>query len=96
MADSGNQTIRQIAADGTVTTIGGATGGAGFVNGTGEATRFSTPSAKLFELKPLRNPMQHELVTEPFGHVDGWVHPPTDRPGLGIEVIDDVVDRYRQ
>jgi L-alanine-DL-glutamate epimerase-like enolase superfamily enzyme len=38
--------------------------------------------------------MQHELVTTPFEHVDGWVHPPTG-PGLGIAVIDEVVDRYR-
>jgi len=60
------------------------------------AVSFSSPSCRLFEVKPLVNPMQHELVAEPFGHVDGWVHPPTDRPGLGIDVIDDVVDRYRQ
>lgn len=60
------------------------------------AVSFSSPSCRLFEVKPLANPMQHELVTEPFGHVDGWVRPPTDRPGLGIEVVDDVVDRYRQ
>jgi sugar lactone lactonase YvrE len=45
VADSGNHTIRQIAADGTVTTIGGAPGAAGFVNGGGDVTRFSTPSA---------------------------------------------------
>ncbi len=58
------------------------------------AMSFSSPAFKLFELKPLRNPMQHDLVTEPFGHIDGWVYPPTG-PGLGIEVIDEVVDRYR-
>jgi L-alanine-DL-glutamate epimerase-like enolase superfamily enzyme len=58
------------------------------------AMSFSSPVFKLFELKPLRNPMQHDLVTQPFGHVDGWVFPPTG-PGLGIEVIDEVVDRYR-
>jgi D-galactarolactone cycloisomerase len=58
------------------------------------AMSFSSPAFKLFELKPLRNPMQHDLVTEPFGHTDGWVYPPTG-PGLGIEVIEDVVDRYR-
>ncbi len=58
------------------------------------AISFSTPSAKLFEFKPLRNPMQHELVTEPFEHQDGWVYPPT-KPGLGIEVIEEVVERYR-
>ena len=32
--------------------------------------------------------------TEPFEHKDGWVYPPT-KPGLGIEIIDEVVDRYR-
>ncbi len=58
------------------------------------AISFSSSACKLFELKPLRNPMQHDLVTHPFEHVDGWMHPPTG-PGLGIEVLDDVVDHYR-
>ena len=40
--------------------------------------------------------MQHDLVPEPIEHVDGWVYPPSDRPGLGIDVQEDVVDRYRQ
>lgn len=60
------------------------------------AVSFSSPACKLFELKPLRNPMQHELVPEPIEHVDGWVYPPTQRPGLGIDIQEDVVDRYRQ
>src|SRR4029078_1622315 len=58
------------------------------------AISFNSPSCKLFELKPLRNPMQHDLVTKPFEHVDGWMYPPTG-PGLGIEVIEDVVNGYR-
>ncbi|MBV8080109.1 MAG: mandelate racemase/muconate lactonizing enzyme family protein [Actinobacteria bacterium] len=58
------------------------------------AISFSSPACKLFEVKPLRNPMQHELVTDPFEHVDGWWYPPTG-VGLGIEVLDEVVDRYR-
>lgn len=58
------------------------------------AISFSSTACKLFEFKPLENPMQHELVTTPFEHVDGWVYPPSG-PGLGIEVIDEVVDRYR-
>jgi D-galactarolactone cycloisomerase len=58
------------------------------------AISFSTPSSKLFELKPLRNPMQHDLVTKPFAHLEGWMYPPAG-PGLGIEVIDEVVDHYR-
>jgi L-alanine-DL-glutamate epimerase-like enolase superfamily enzyme len=58
------------------------------------AISFSSPACKLFEFKPLRNPMQHDLVVEPFDHVDGWVHPPQG-PGLGIEVIEEVVDSFR-
>jgi L-alanine-DL-glutamate epimerase-like enolase superfamily enzyme len=59
------------------------------------AISFSTPACKVFELKPLRNPMQHDLVAEPFEHVDGWMLPPVHRPGLGITVDESVVDRYR-
>jgi L-alanine-DL-glutamate epimerase-like enolase superfamily enzyme len=58
------------------------------------AVTFSNPSFKLFESKPLRNPMQHELVAEPYDPEGGWALPPTG-PGLGIEVLEDVVDRYR-
>lgn len=58
------------------------------------ALSFASPAAKLFELKPLRNPMQHDLVTEPIDHDQGWLHP-LPGPGLGIEVQDDVVDHYR-
>jgi len=58
------------------------------------AISFSSPACKLFEFKPLRNPMQHDLVTNPFDHVEGWVYPPTG-PGLGIEVIEAVVEGFR-
>ena len=46
-------------------------------------------------MSTVRNPMQHELVARPIDHVDGWMLPPTERPGLGIEVDQEVVDRYR-
>lgn len=39
--------------------------------------------------------MQHELVTEPIGHRDGWMYPPVSNLGLGVDVIDGVVLRYR-
>ena len=58
------------------------------------AVSFSSGACKLFEFKPLENPMQHELVAEPFDHVEGWVYPPSGA-GLGIEVDEKVVDRYR-
>ena len=54
----------------------------------------SSPRCLLFELKPLDNPMQNELVAEPFWHRDGYISPP-DRPGLGVEVDEAVVEKYR-
>jgi L-alanine-DL-glutamate epimerase-like enolase superfamily enzyme len=54
----------------------------------------STPRCLVFELKPMRNPMQHDLVTEPITQHDGWVIPRT-LPGLGITVDEHVVESYR-
>ena len=54
----------------------------------------ASANALLLELKPVPSPMQHELVTNPIGQVDGWVRPP-EGPGLGVEVDEGVVRRYR-
>jgi L-alanine-DL-glutamate epimerase-like enolase superfamily enzyme len=51
------------------------------------------PTAPAFELKPHRSPLQHDLVAEPFDPVDGELLVP-DRPGLGCEVDEAVVERY--
>jgi L-alanine-DL-glutamate epimerase-like enolase superfamily enzyme len=48
----------------------------------------------VFEMKPLENPMQDELVTAPFKQKDGWIDVPTS-PGLGIEVREEIVEKYR-
>lgn len=58
------------------------------------AVSFASPAAKLIEVKPLENPMQHELVTEPITHEQGWMLPPR-QPGLGIEIDESVLYRYR-
>jgi L-alanine-DL-glutamate epimerase-like enolase superfamily enzyme len=47
----------------------------------------------IFELKPFENPMQHELVRQPFAHHDGWIYAP-EGPGLGVEVIEATVQKY--
>jgi L-alanine-DL-glutamate epimerase-like enolase superfamily enzyme len=54
----------------------------------------SAPNTLIFEVKPVPSPMQHELVRTPIDQVDGWVRPP-DGPGLGVEVDEAVVSRYR-
>jgi L-alanine-DL-glutamate epimerase-like enolase superfamily enzyme len=54
----------------------------------------STNRCLLFEMKPLANPMQDELVTTPFVQRDGMMKVPT-APGLGIEVIESVLEHYR-
>ncbi len=43
VADSGNNTIRRIAPDGTVTTLAGQAGTSGSTDGTGAAARFNSP-----------------------------------------------------
>ena len=53
----------------------------------------SSANGVVFELKPNSSPMQTELVAEPFHQRDGKVDVPTG-PGLGVEVNQDVVDRY--
>lgn len=58
------------------------------------ALSFSQPACKVFEMKPLPNPMQDDLVEDPFRHQEGFMHRP-EGPGLGIKVREDVVDRYR-
>jgi len=58
------------------------------------AVSFSSSACKLFEFKPLENPMQHELVANPIVHENGWVFP-TEGVGLGVEIVEEVVDRYR-
>jgi len=52
------------------------------------------PATLLFELKPVPSPMQHELVRDPIGQVDGWVSVPAG-PGLGVTVDEACVLRYR-
>jgi L-alanine-DL-glutamate epimerase-like enolase superfamily enzyme len=53
----------------------------------------SSPNGVVFELKPNRSPMQHELVREPFEQVDGYLEVP-DAPGLGVAVDEAVVRKY--
>ena len=38
--------------------------------------------------------MQHELVEEPIAQRDGWIDVPR-APGLGVEVRESVLERYR-
>jgi L-alanine-DL-glutamate epimerase-like enolase superfamily enzyme len=37
--------------------------------------------------------MQHELVSNPFNHRDGWIYAP-EGPGLGVDVNEDIVHKY--
>jgi hypothetical protein len=47
--DTGNHAIRKVAPDGTVTTVAGKAGEAGFVDGTGAIARFAGPRAAAFD-----------------------------------------------
>ena len=51
------------------------------------------PTTHVFELKPDKSPMQHELVRVPFAMSAGTVAVPQG-PGLGVEVDESTVRRY--
>ena len=58
------------------------------------AVSFSTHVCKVFEFKPLPNPIQNEFVEEPIEHEDGWVQPLT-AAGLVIQVQEKFVESIR-
>jgi L-alanine-DL-glutamate epimerase-like enolase superfamily enzyme len=53
-----------------------------------------TPRCLVQELKPDENPMQHELVGEPFRQSGGFIDVPR-KPGLGVEPREEVLRKYR-
>ena len=58
------------------------------------ALSLTTPRVLVFELKAEESPMQHELVEGPIGISGGFVEA-LRGPGLGIEVREAAVERYR-
>jgi D-galactarolactone cycloisomerase len=58
------------------------------------AISWATPVCRQFEVKPLRDIAQFELVAEPLTHVGGFM-PQPQGPGLGLEIREDLVDRLR-
>lgn len=53
-----------------------------------------SPAGDSLDLKPHENPLQHELVEDPWVAVDGMLAL-RDEPGLGVTVREDVVAKYR-
>jgi L-alanine-DL-glutamate epimerase-like enolase superfamily enzyme len=53
----------------------------------------TAPNYIVFELKPVPSPLQYELVETPFEQHGGYVTVP-DKPGLGVEVKEDIVQKY--
>jgi D-galactarolactone cycloisomerase len=58
------------------------------------ATASLFPLEPIFEFDRTPNLFRDELATEPIQPVDGWVDIP-DRPGLGVEIDESMLDRYR-
>jgi D-galactarolactone cycloisomerase len=59
------------------------------------ALSLASPNCRQIEVKPLRNPMQHELAREPIAPQAGRLAP-LHGPGLGVDIDESVVDRYRR
>jgi L-alanine-DL-glutamate epimerase-like enolase superfamily enzyme len=58
------------------------------------ALSFAAPHCHQVEIKPLRNPMQHELTSSPITPTSGCFMPPSGA-GLGVDMDAAVIDRYR-
>jgi L-alanine-DL-glutamate epimerase-like enolase superfamily enzyme len=54
---------------------------------------FANPACYMFEFPTIHNPLRLELLVEPLTMRDGVVDPPT-APGLGVELSDDLIERY--
>jgi L-alanine-DL-glutamate epimerase-like enolase superfamily enzyme len=59
------------------------------------ALSLASPNCRQIEIKPLRNPMQHELAQQPVTPRAGYLTA-LDGPGLGIEIDEAVAERYRR
>jgi D-galactarolactone cycloisomerase len=58
------------------------------------ALSLAAPNCRQIEVKPLPNPMQHELARQPITPHVGRLTA-LDRPGLGVEIDELIVERYR-
>jgi L-alanine-DL-glutamate epimerase-like enolase superfamily enzyme len=52
-----------------------------------------SPQGHGMDFKPHESPMQHELVRNPWEQVDGYLVV-RDAPGLGVDVREDIVEKY--
>ena len=64
------------------------------VGAASQALSFACSACDVLELQPVYGPAQQDLVDRPIWHVDGFVNLP-DRPGLGIEINEDLVKSAR-
>jgi len=55
----------------------------------------SIPNGFLIEYSVSDSPLTRDLVHVPVTFKDGYVTVPTDRPGLGIEIDEQVLEKYR-
>lgn len=58
------------------------------------AMSWATHACRQFEVKPIPDVVQRELVADPVGHIDGDMPQPAGA-GLGVEILEDVVERLR-
>lgn len=61
----------------------------------GLAVSCASGAALMFELKPIADAMQTDLVEQPLAPVDRVFQPPST-PGVGVAIREDVVARFRQ
>jgi D-galactarolactone cycloisomerase len=56
---------------------------------------YALPNGDYFECDQDPNALRDELASEPVFVLDDGLATPSDRPGLGIDINEEVLDRYR-
>lgn len=55
----------------------------------------STPNTLIMEYDRTINPLRDELLVEPLRFEDGYVHYPKGIPGLGVQLTDELMEKFR-
>ncbi|MCD9025417.1 enolase C-terminal domain-like protein [Cohnella silvisoli] len=53
------------------------------------------PNGFMIEYTVSNSPLARDLVSREVEFKDGYVTVPVDRPGLGVEIDENVINRYR-
>ena len=56
---------------------------------------FACPNTRIIESAPAYGPLHYELIGDSFRLQDGYLLPPPEKPGLGIELTEATIQKFQ-